>query len=209
MTMKAKILPSRFRLRQGHKEYLLHAAQSSSHSASELVRKSLAEMLDSNWSAWDANCHVAEERDALDGCEMPKSTFRYRETPWSGVTVQLQPALLDAVRNEALRLSVGRDALVRAALFQFLTYHYELPPDQRQFPSEQELGYSTLTAPDGWPVDPRHPANLRSQRLAEIVASIELTRFAQLLEEDPEGIQCVGAPIRRVHHRICGVHPRA
>ena len=145
-------------------------SESTFRSASEVVRVSLREMRDMSWSPWDAAEHVEEERNALDGCVPAYSHFRYRTTPWVSLTVQLRPSLLEAVRSEAQRLSVGSEALVRAALFQFLLHHFDhkLPSDQLQPLADRQLGYSNFTSQDGSRVDPRHPDNAgREQEAAQ------------------------------------------
>ena len=169
--------PTKFRVRQALKDYLRYAA-SGEHSVSDLVRLSLNELLE--WSKplspQQARALVAEERGALDGnmthpftgggpddvC--PFSSYRYRDTPWVSLTVQLEPALIDGLRREAKRLGVKRDELLRGAVFASLSLRYSYPPNQ--YPSEAEVGYTHGAGPNGEPLDPRHPRHRGSEQEA-------------------------------------------
>ena len=152
----------RFRVRQGLKDYLRAAAEQvrdggDPRSLSDIVRWALEECVSWRLSPDAARELIRIERWALDGVFTPPiSLYRYRDTPWTTVNVQLDPALLDALRGDAARLGVKRDELMRGALFDTLFPRFDRPPNQ--WPSEAEVGYVHAFDRDG-PIDPRHPLN--------------------------------------------------
>ena len=155
----------RFRVRQGLKDYLRAAVEQEKgvdprfrRSLSDIVRWALEECVSSRLSPDAARELIRTERWALDGAFTPPiSLYRYRDTRWTTVNVQLDPALLDALRGEAARLGVKRDELMRGALFDTLFPRFDRPPNQ--WPSEAEVGYVHAFDRDFRPIDPRHPLN--------------------------------------------------
>ena len=160
----------RFRVRQGLKDYLRAAAEQvrdggDPRSLSDIVRWALEECLSSRLSPDAARELIRIERWALDGVFTPPiSLYRYRDTPWTTVNVQLDPALLDALRGDAARLGVKRDELMRGALFDTLFPRFDRPPNQWL---TAPLDYAEIIDWDtGKYLDPRHPTNRGRERAA-------------------------------------------
>ena len=164
------VVPVRFSVRQALKDYLRHAVELSKHhdheplSLSEIVRRSIDGFIDAGTSPEYARAMVDNERLALDGSFTPRVSFyRYRDTPWVSLTIALDPAMLEAVRQKAARVGIRRDQLVRAAVFDTLYAHYDLPPNQEM--SDAERGYREDFDGEHF-LDPRHPRNFGREREA-------------------------------------------
>ena len=196
----------RFRVRQGLKDYLRAAAEQvrdggDPRSLSDIVRWALEECVSWRLSPDAARELIRTERWALDGAFTPPiSLYRYRDTPWTTVNVQLDPALIDALRGDAARLGVKRDELMRGALFDTLFPRFDRPPNQ--WPSEAEVGYVHAFDRDGNPIDPRHPQNYGRER--EAVA--RLRRLANVPDADPRHVEILGKFIDFVENVIGDYH---
>ena len=202
----------RFRVRQALKDFLRHAVEHEAAldgfglSQSEIIRRSLDDVLSVSLSPRDARGLVLNERDALDYGKSADdkspvgpsrvSSYRYRDTPWVALNVQLEPDMPEALRHDAERLGLKRDELLRGAVFSTLRGHYNFPPNQR--PSEAELGYvhdsetPHAEAVGGsfglFRLDPRHPDNRGQER----EAAHRLQELARRPNADPRHVEIQG-----------------